>query len=106
MAITARWLKMFGIRAMALVFIILLQRYSDRNNRVLMNHERIHLRQQWELLVVPFFILYIYEYVRNIWNGMTTTDAYRNISFEREAKANEKNLNYLSERKRNAWRKY
>lgn len=40
------------------------------------NHERIHLRQQIELLVIPFYIIYFIEW---IFKG------YRNISFEKEA---------------------
>ena len=33
-------------------------------------------------------------------------NAYRNISFEREAYANQRNLNYLKERPLYAWRHY
>ena len=33
-------------------------------------------------------------------------NAYRNISFEREAYANQRNLNYLESRPMYAWRRY
>lgn len=56
----------------------------------LVNHERIHLRQQLELLVIPFYIWYMVEFFRK---------GYRNISFEREAYGNEKDLGYLGKRK-------
>ena len=96
----------FKIRAIALALFVLVLEKEDKDNDMLINHEYIHIRQQWELVVFPFLCIYIFEYVRNVWNGMTTKDAYRNISFEREAKVNERNFNYLLKRKRNAWKNY
>lgn len=55
----------------------------------LINHEKIHLRQQIELLIIPFYIWYLIEFFRK---------GYRNISFEKEAYANENNLKYLETR--------
>lgn len=63
----------------------------------LINHEKIHIRQQLELLVIPFYIWYVIEW---IFKG------YRNISFEREAYQNDKNLNYLQTRKPYSFLKY
>lgn len=61
------------------------------------NHERIHLRQQLELLVIPFYIIYFIEW---IFKG------YKNISFEKEAYTYEEDLGYLKRRKIFAqWRK-
>jgi hypothetical protein len=56
---------------------------------VLINHERIHLRQQLEMGVLPFYIWYLIALYRV---------GYMNISFEREAYANEKDLTYLKNR--------
>lgn len=56
----------------------------------LLNHERIHLRQQIEMLVIPFYIVYLWEFF---------TKGYMNVSFEKEAYANDKNLEYLKTRK-------
>ena len=79
-------------------FIILRER-DLRSDRILINHEKIHLRQQLELLLLPFFILYILEWlIRTIWL-MDGYKAYRNLSFEREAYANEGNQQYLPKRK-------
>ena len=72
---------------------------SDKDIR----HETIHLRQQAEMLVIPFIVWYIAEWlIRLFKNG----NAYRNISFEREAYANESDENYLTHRKHYAWIKY
>lgn len=67
-------------------------------DKVLMNHERIHLRQQVELLVIPFFLWYGIEFVFRIIQYQNHHLAYRNISFEREAYKNEKDLEYLMKR--------
>ena len=64
---------------------------------VLLNHERIHHRQQLEMLIIPFYIVYLVELV---WKG------YRNISFEKEAYDNESNLEYLRQRKPFTWTRY
>ncbi len=69
----------------------------------LMNHERIHSAQQRELLFVFFYLSYLVEWlVRLPMRG----NAYRNISFEREAYANQRDLNYLRRRQPYAWRHY
>ncbi len=74
---------------------------SDKKNiedPVFMNHERIHVRQQLEMLLIPFFLWYGIEYLilRLKYNH---DRAYRNIVFEREAYAMEYNLDYLKSRK-------
>ena len=61
-----------------------------------LNHENIHGRQQLELLILFFYLVYLIELV---FKG------YKRISFEKEAYANESNLNYLKERKCFAWLK-
>jgi len=97
------WFPYVGI---ALAGIILVRRGYRLSERQLM-HERIHFRQQRELLWLPFFILYILEFlVRYLRNGFKWDKAYRSISFEREAYQNEDNPKYLEERKVFAWRRY
>lgn len=66
-------------------------------------HETIHWKQQMEMLIIPFYLWYVTEwFIRLFMPG----NAYRNISFEREAYGNEENENYLEERKKFAWIKY
>ncbi|MFS4457388.1 hypothetical protein [Maribacter sp. 2304DJ31-5] len=77
-----------------------------KTDTALINHEKIHLRQQWELLVVPFYIVYLTEWaIRAIWY-LDGYKAYQNISFEREAYANEKNAEYLLHRETFSFIKY
>ncbi|QJD81156.1 hypothetical protein [Spirosoma rhododendri] len=66
---------------------------------ILVNHERIHLRQQAEMGVLPFYLWYLTEYVIRRVQYRDHYEAYRNISFEREAFANETNLTYLRTRR-------
>lgn len=68
---------------------------KGRATDVVINHEKIHLRQQKELLIIVFFIAYALNYLVNLFIYKNSDKAYRNISFEREAYQNEKNLNYL-----------
>jgi len=70
-----------------------------RRDHVLLNHERIHLRQQWEMLLIFFLLLYLIEYAYlRFWKRYSPYQAYRNISFEREAYQKEHDLLYLSHR--------
>jgi hypothetical protein len=61
------------------------------------NHEAIHGKQQLELLLIPFYLIYALEGIRK---------GYRNISFEKEAYDNDDDLTYLKHRKWfGMWRK-
>ena len=64
----------------------------------LLNHERIHLRQQLELGIIPFYIWYFSEYGYYRLRGRTHYAAYRAIRFEREAFEHDDNLKYLKNR--------
>jgi len=77
---------------------VILKTKNLKQDLVLLNHEKIHLRQQIELLVIPFFIIYVFEFLIRLIQYGKWNLAYRNISFEREAYANEKDLNYLKSR--------
>ncbi|UOB18554.1 hypothetical protein [Abyssalbus ytuae] len=78
--------------------VIILKYDNLRNDEVLINHERIHLKQQLELFILPFYIIYFIEWVIGIFKYKDAHLAYRNISFEREAYKNEENLKYLKTR--------
>ena len=63
------------------------------------NHERIHLAQQRELLIIFFYLWYLTEFALNYLKYKNKYTAYLNISFEREAYTNDHNLKYLETRK-------
>lgn len=71
-----------------------------------LNHEEIHVRQQMETLVAPFIVWYGLEFIFRLVQYRNWIKAYKNISFEREAYANERNLSYLPQRKTWAFMKY
>ena len=75
-------------------------------SKVLINHERIHFKQQIELFILPFYIWYVIEYLIHRISGQTPEYAYRNISFEKEAYENDDDLQYLEKRKLWAFWKY
>lgn len=64
-----------------------------------MNHERIHTRQIVEMCWIFFYIFYFTEWVVRLIQYRSPGTAYYNISFEREAYGNHKNLSYLETRK-------
>ena len=77
-------------------FVILREKYKGRAKRII-NHESIHIKQQEELLIIPFYILYVTEwFIKLFFYGK---EAYYNISFEREAYSNEYDFQYLESRK-------
>jgi len=84
---------------LAIYPFIFLKNKALSENDILINHERIHLKQQLELLWIFFFIWYVVEFVIRLLRYFNWKQAYRNISFEREAYANEFDLDYLKYRK-------
>ncbi|MEN1783744.1 MAG: hypothetical protein AAGF77_01280 [Bacteroidota bacterium] len=79
--------------------LIIVKEAIHKKDQVLINHEKIHLRQQLELMVLPFYLWYFIEWFwKSVWYGNTYL-AYQNISFEREAYAHEGNLDYFKMRK-------
>lgn len=70
------------------------------------NHERIHSMQMMELLYVPFYVVYLVEW---LWRVVKCRGdlykAYRSVSFEREAYQHENDMDYGSKRRRfGMWR--
>ena len=96
--IVTKYLIPKGYRGLSIFPFVFVKYSLDKENSVFMNHERIHLRQQLELLIIPFFIWYFIEFLLRLIQYKNKDLAYRNISFEREAYANEKDLNYLKKR--------
>lgn len=91
-----------GFKAINL-FGILFARTGSNIDRYTINHESIHTAQMKEMLYIFFYVWYLLEWlIRLFMKG----NAYRNISFEREAYDNESDLNYLNGRKYYGWLKY
>lgn len=96
--IVTKYLIPKGYRGLALFPFVFVKYSMDKENAVFVNHERIHLRQQLELLIIPFFVLYFLEFLLRLIQYRNRDLAYRNISFEREAYTNEKDLFYLKQK--------
>ena len=96
--IVTKYLIPKGYRGLTVFPFVFLKHRIDKENEVFVNHERIHLHQQLELLIIPFFIWYFLEFLLRLIQYGNIDLAYRNISFEREAYANEKDLDYLNQR--------
>lgn len=98
MIIVSKYLVRKGYAAMA-IFPFIFFRKKEYINLKRLNHEKIHLRQQLELLIIPFYIWYGLEFLVKWIKLKDSKKAYYNISFEKEAYKNEHNLNYLKNRK-------
>lgn len=99
--------KLIGINGITLYPFIIV---NDKNNKVLINHEQIHLTQQKELYILSFYYLYLKSYFKNrklykdsYWRHYYS---YRNIYFEKEAYDNQDNLLYLKTREKKAYKQY
>ena len=71
------------------------------------NHERIHIAQATELLVVPFYALWLGDFCCGLVRHKgDAKEAYRNIRLEQEAFDHEHDMAYLQNRQLFAWRHY
>ena len=69
-------------------------------------HEGIHTKQMQELLYLPFYVWYLLEWLVRLVMYREARKAYRNISLEREACANQHKWDYNKGRKRYAFLQY
>lgn len=90
-------LPLRGYKAMTLWPLLFVRRDCIMTD-VDLRHERIHARQQKELLVVFFYLIYIIEYLVRLWLTFSTRSAYRDLSFEKEAYSHEHDEEYLRSR--------
>jgi len=95
-----------GYSSITLYPFVFLKDIKQKENVVLLNHERIHIIQQRELLVLFFYIWYGVEFLIRLLIHKNWSIAYRNISFEREAYFEELNLKYIKKRPRWAFLRY
>ena len=88
-------------------YIILREKYNTpyyiKENERIINHESIHIQQQKQMLIIFFYMWYLFEWIIRLF---MKGNAYRNISFEKEAYENESNLEYLKTRKLYSFLKY
>jgi len=92
--------------AMAIYPIMIFKKQVLKTSQVIINHEKIHFRQQLELLIIFFYPLYFLHYLINLVKYRNHRTAYFKICFEREAYANERDFGYLKQRTPFAWLKY
>lgn len=98
MILVATYLVPKGYSGIAVFPFVFVKRAELKRDLLFINHERIHLKQQIELLIFPFFIWYVVEFLFRYHQYGNWYQAYRNISFEREAYQNEHEPNYLKHR--------
>lgn len=122
-----------GYMAMMTLFILWIRKeYANKIDEYVLNHENIHMYQQLEILVVclvPSIILYILNITSWWWILLSIfspliiyvlcwiieillppyNSAYKNICFESEAIYNERDLDYLTNKRKLfdfSWVKY
>lgn len=105
MIIKTRFVRIitFGFANGICIYPFVLIRKEVELTHRLLTHEKIHLRQQLETLILPFYVLYFLEFLFRLMQYRNFSKAYRNISFEREAYYFESHIDYLEQRKPYAW---
>jgi hypothetical protein len=90
-----------AINVFGVVFVK--RKYKNHFTRFTRNHEYVHTLQMRELLFVPFYLWYVVEWIAKLLWYADSKKAYKSISFEREANANERDDDYPSKRKHYAF---
>lgn len=62
MIVISKYLVPKGYKGLTIFPFVFLKEKNLKVDKTLINHERIHLRQQLELLIFPFFICYSLEF--------------------------------------------
>jgi hypothetical protein len=87
--ITTKVLKVAGIVLWPFIFV------NNKNNLILVNHEKIHEHQIKDCGVFKFYLLYLLYHRKY---------GYRLNPFEVEAFENERNLEYIKTREKKDWK--
>jgi hypothetical protein len=91
-------------------FIIISPKRAEQHDFMtyeeILNHEKIHLKQQKELFLIGFYVLYVVFFVHYRIRFKNSLKAYLAIPFEREARYHQIDCSYLKKRKPFAWLKY
>ncbi|MFV0468779.1 MAG: hypothetical protein ACK5MK_07630 [Dysgonomonas sp.] len=88
-----------GFTAINLFGLVLARKeYRALPSRII-NHEAIHTAQMRELLFIFFYLWYVVEWIVRLIQYRNSNKAYHNISFEREAYANQDDQEYLKVRR-------
>ena len=98
MILISKYLVPKGYLGITIYPFVLLKSKVLKLNIVLVNHEKIHLKQQLELLIIPFYVFYCVEFIFRLIQYRKWYTAYTNISFEREAYTNQNDQDYLKSR--------
>lgn len=82
-----KFLKRFNINAIVLYPFVL---YCDPNpSERITSHEQVHLDQIKKDGALKFYLRYLIEYGKGRYQGLSHFEAYRNISYEKEAYSKE-----------------
>ena len=90
-----------GFTAMNIFGLIFARKEYEPLSKQTLNHEAIHTAQMRELLYIGFYLWYVVEWLVKLF--IYGKEAYRNVSFEREAYQYAGYEGYLSIRKRYKW---
>ncbi|POS02519.1 hypothetical protein Q361_10325 [Flavobacterium croceum DSM 17960] len=104
--IVFKYLTPKGFRGITIYPFVFLSNKQDKDNLVFITHERIHLQQQLELLILPFYVWYVLEFLIRLVQYKNRREAYYNICFEREAYRYESDFLYLKKRKKWSFLKF
>lgn len=91
-----------GFKAINLFGVLFVRKGCTMSDTDL-NHEAIHTAQMKEMWYIFFYMWYLIEWVVRLFKK---GNAYRNISFEKEAYDNQLWLTYLANRPRFSWLDY
>lgn len=64
---------------------ILFKYEESQINPIMLKHEMIHQEQMDRVGVIPFYLIYLKDFVKNLWACRNWDQAYLNIPFEVEA---------------------
>ena len=87
-----------GVQGITLCPFIIAKK-NMKNNKRFINHERIHIQQSIEMLIIFFYLWYVIEFLIKFAIYKNWRAAYSLISFEKEAYRNQYNYEYIENRK-------
>ena len=92
-----------GFRCINLFGVLFARKEQGKLSKEVLQHEYIHTLQMRELGYLPFYILYLLEWLLRVIFTHSFKKAYYNISFEQEAYTFQKYAEYPTWREKWKW---
>ena len=102
-----KFISLFNnIAAITLYPYVFIKSSKEETSTTLIRHELIHVHQIKEVGIVPFYLIYLWDFFLGLILHRSFQRAYYSIRFEQEAYKFQKTTGYVQNRNKGLWKAF